>query len=137
MNIKHRLLTALTSAALVAGVFGSALTTPVYASVIGSNETGTNANGLVYDAYSTVSASAWIGAEGNMAINPAGKQITNGTGLASTSPLIVFSPAVIDSSNNINSYVPYVLIDASNMKDRKSTRLNSSHVSESRMPSSA
>ena len=57
MNIKHRLLTALTSAALVAGVFGSALTTPVYASVIGSNETGTNANGLVYDAYSTVSAS--------------------------------------------------------------------------------
>lgn len=124
MNIKHRLLTALTSTALVAGVFGSALTTPVYASVIGSNETGTNANGLVYDAYSTVSASAWIGAEGNMAINPAGKQIMNGDGLSSTSPLIIFSPAVIDSSNNINSYVPYVLIDAADMKDSSGGAIN-------------
>ena len=124
MNIKHRFLTALTTSALVAGVFGSAFATPVYASVIGSNETGTNANGLVYDAYSTIEAAAWVAGEGNMAINPAGKQIVNGSGLTSTSPLIIFSPAVIDSSNDINSYVPYVLIDAEDMKDSSGAAIN-------------
>ena len=36
-----------------------------------------------------------------------------------------------------NSFVPMALGVASTVVDRKSTRLNSSHVSESRMPSSA
>ena len=38
-------------------------------------------------------------------------------------------------SFNLNVLSPFYLIK--NLKDRKSTRLNSSHVSESRMPSSA
>ena len=41
---------------------------------------------------------------------------------------------VVDAGD---AYCPHGMVEASLDKDRKSTRLNSSHVSESRMPSSA
>ena len=37
----------------------------------------------------------------------------------------------------LSSVYPIVFIDAVHFSDRKSTRLNSSHIEESRMPSSA
>ena len=43
-----------------------------------------------------------------------------------------------DSNRNLLSYLPYLLtFTATLFADRKSTRLNSSHSSVSRMPSSA
>ena len=40
-------------------------------------------------------------------------------------------------SVTMQKFDPYINIDPGTMKDRKSTRLNSSHANESRMPSSA
>ena len=51
-------------------------------------------------------------------------------------------PVVVVSRDAINQYSPVVVVvpltdRAHKTKDRKSTRLNSSHIQKSRMPSSA
>ena len=57
-------------------------------------------------------------------------------GLNTKAKLSVVSGATVASGIS-GSLQPYVSIPVSGTEDRKSTRLNSSHVSESRMPSSA
>ena len=54
--------------------------------------------------------------------------------------LRAYSRAIVDaiaSSREINTFIPALAYTYAASPDRKSTRLNSSHVSESRMPSSA
>ena len=53
-------------------------------------------------------------------------------GVAGASPVVELSARAVDGKN-----AALALIGADPLRDRKSTRLNSSHMSESRMPSSA
>lgn len=126
MNTRSRFLTLLTSSSLVVGVLSSAFAPTAFASVVGTNETGTHANGLTFARYSTTGKATAVAAEANMAINPAGSQIENGSGLASSSPLVVFSPAVVDLASDLSATVPYILVDASAMFDNGGVALNES-----------
>ena len=59
-----------------------------------------------------------------------------GTGLTTGQELVVRAGATIGSGDVLADYITEGTTDQRDL-DRKSTRLNSSHVSESRMPSSA
>ena len=63
-----------------------------------------------------------------------------GIGLAATQVDVHKQLIVIDVSERRDSLVVLInpeIVDASGVSDRKSTRLNSSHIQKSRMPSSA
>ena len=71
-----------------------------------------------------------------MAINQLNTNNTFSEWVSTTSYLVAVANNLTDGANG-SPFVANSQIDISGVKDRKSTRLNSSHVSESRMPSSA
>jgi hypothetical protein len=116
-TLTKKVLTSLATAGLLAGLLGSALIPVARAVEINANETGTHTNGLSYDISSVTGDNSWTDAEEVIGSDVAGDDVDNGTGLKATSPVINFSPAMVDDNDNVIS-ASYIVVDADTMNDK-------------------
>ena len=72
-----------------------------------------------------------------MAIHDGYAEIASSVEIAAQSEMIYQAITSIASASSVSAEAYYLILAASALADRKSTRLNSSHSSPSRMPSSA